>query len=563
KKHALPQLLLGQIFTLQPVKDIHLKSELQAEPSPPNTFTNIYIFVGVGILTLIIACINYINLSTAQSFTRIKEIGIRKILGSMKYQLIVQFLAESFLFCLVSMTLAYAVFYTLLPLLNSLTDKHLVFNQVVDYNLLTGSLVLLLAITFLAGGYPAYFITQFESINALKGGSAMDLGNQWLRKVLVVFQLAIACALMSGSLLIVKQMNYLAGRPLGFQKEHVVNIPLYSVNLNGIFRQNDSTFRVRLQTFRDEVEKQTGVISTALSATAPGLGGTYRGTLPEGYTQEEILIIANMPVDYDFLKTYGVEVVAGRSFSRDHATDVAEGFMINEAAVKEFNWGSPEEAIGKTMNREGKIGKVIGVFRDFHYESLERPIGALILEMNTEQFNTLSIRFENADVQQVIEKLEASWNRMFPEKSFQFTFLEEQLNEQYAAFQNFGTIIQAFTVIAILISCLGVYGLVLFVVQRKVKEIGVRKVLGATLPNILTLIYKDFAWLLGLGFLFGIPISYYLMQQWLTNFTYHTSPDVLTYLLSLLLVVTIVLLTISYQAIRASLANPVSSLRSE
>lgn len=391
----------------------------------------------------------------------------------------------------------------------------------------------------------------------------MDLGNQWLRKVLVVFQLAIACALMSGSLLIVKQMNYLAGRPLGFQKEHVVNIPLYSVNLNGIFRQNDSTFRVRLQTFRDEVEKQTGVISTALSATAPGLGGTYRGTLPEGYTQEEILIIANMPVDYDFLKTYGVEVVAGRSFSRDHATDVAEGFMINEAAVKEFNWGSPEEAIGKTMNREGKIGKVIGVFRDFHYESLERPIGALILEMNTEQFNTLSIRFENADVQQVIEKLEASWNRMFPEKSFQFTFLEEQLNEQYAAFQNFGTIIQAFTVIAILISCLGVYGLVLFVVQRKVKEIGVRKVLGATLPNILTLIYKDFAWLLGLGFLFGIPISYYLMQQWLTNFTYHTSPDVLTYLLSLLLVVTIVLLTISYQAIRASLANPVSSLRSE
>ena len=563
KKYADPKVQIGQKFALMPLPDIHLNSTLQGEPTPTNSMTNIYIFIGAGLLTLLIACINYINLSTAQSLTRIKEIGIRKILGSMKFQLIGQFLAESFLFCLISLLISYLAFELTLPILNELTAKHLQFNETVDITLITISLCLLLAITILAGGYPAYFVTKFESVSALKGSGSKGDGSQLLRKSLVVVQLTIACMLVSGSILILKQLNYLESRPLGFQKEQVISIPLYSQNLNGFFQQTDSTFRGRLQSFRNSVEAQTGIVHTTLSSGAPGVGAIYRGIIPEGFTKEDNLFTANMSVDYDFLSAYGMELVAGRSFSRDFATDPREAFIINETAVTEFKWGTPEQAIGKTINREGKEGRVIGVIKDFNFAALTTPISGLVASIDANQFNTLSIKFENRNITAVLKQIEKEWMAIFPEKAFEYTFLDQQLNEQYASFQNFGNIIQSFSGIAILISCLGVYGLVLFIVQRKVKEIGIRKVVGASIGSILQLIYKDFAVLLVIGFVLATPLSYYLLNQWLTNFTYHTNIDILTYGLSFFLVLLIVTLTISYQAIRAARANPVTSLRSE
>jgi putative ABC transport system permease protein len=415
----------------------------------------------------------------------------------------------------------------------------------------------------LAGGYPAYFISSFESITALKGAGTTGDGNQFLRKILVVVQLSIACMLLSGSLLIVKQLNYLNSRPLGYQREHLINIPLYSQNLNGYFQQRDSTFQVRLQTFRDVVEGQTGIKKTSLSSGSPGTGSVFRGTVPEGFTREDNIFAANISVDYDFLKTYDIELIAGREFSIDYPSDAAEGFMVNETAVREFNWGTPEQALGKTIDREGKKGQVVGVVKDFNFTDLTVSISPLIMAIDRNQFNTLSVRFENANVESTITKLEQEWNKLFPEKAFEFTFLDEQLNQQYSNFQNFGTIIQVFTGIAILISCLGVYGLVLFTVQRKVKEIGVRKVLGANVSSILLLIYRDFAWLIVIGFILAIPVSYYMINQWFTNFIYHTNIDIGTYFISLALVFFVVSLTISYQAIRAAQGNPVNSLRSE
>jgi putative ABC transport system permease protein len=563
KKHARPNLIVGQVFTLMPVRDIHLKSTLLVEPSSTNSWTNLYIFIGVGVLTLLIACINYINLSTAQSFTRIKEIGIRKILGSMKSQLIGQFLAESFLFALVSFLFSILVFYMALPFLNFLTDKNMIFSEVMDWKLAAAGIVLVLLITLLAGGYPSYFVTQFNSINALKGSGITQHGSQFLRKALVVFQLAIACMLLSGSLLILKQLKFLNDRPLGFEREQIINVPLFSQNLNGLFRQNDSTFWNRLQTFRDAIEIQSGVKSTTLSSNAPGLGAIFRGTIPEGFTQQDNLFIANMSVDYDFFKTYGMEIVAGRSFSKEYGTDRDEGFIINESAVKQFNFGSAENALGKKMNREGKQGKVVGVIKDFHFTSLTEPVSSMVLEVSPNGYNTLSIKFENANVTSTVKTIEGEWNKMFPEKTFQYTFLDQQLNDQYSGFQNFATIIQIFAGIAILISCLGVYGLILFVVQRKVKEIGVRKVLGASVTSILQLIYKDFVVLIVVGFVIAIPVSYYFIGQWLENFTYHTTIDAVTYLISLIVVVAVVVITIGIQAVKASLANPVNSLRSE
>jgi putative ABC transport system permease protein len=556
-------LQVGQVFTLFPVRDIHMNSTMLAEPNGTNTWSNILIFAGVGLLTILIACINYVNLSTAQSLTRIKEIGIRKILGSFKYQIIIQFLAESFLFCLIAFVLSYVAFYLTLPWLNQLMNKNLLFADVVDMKLILSSVGLLVAITLLAGGYPSYFVTKFESVNTLKGNGSAAIGGHFLRKALIVFQLGIACMLLSGSLLIIKQLNFLSSRPLGFAKDHIVTIPMFSQNLNGIFGRRDSTFNIRLKSFRDEIESQSGVMGTTMSSNVPGLSVVFRGTVPEGFTQEDNMFLANISVDYDFFKTYDLQVIAGRPLSREYTTDANEGFMVNETAVREFKWESPEKAIGKTINREGKIGKVVGVIKDINFTSLTTPVSPLIMEYDGDQMSQLSIRFENSNVEQTLDKIEGKWNSMFPEKSFQFTFLDEQLNQQYANYQNFGTIIQAFTFIAILIACLGVYGLVLFVVQRKVKEIGVRKVLGANVPNILTLIYKDFALLIVIAFVLATPAAWYFMDQWLENFSYRTSIDMLTFLLSFLLVVLITSLTISYQAVKASMANPVKSLRTE
>ncbi|MBA4055431.1 MAG: hypothetical protein C0490_12015, partial [Marivirga sp.] len=392
---------------------------------------------------------------------------------------------------------------------------------------------------------------------------ASGYSDEFLRKALVVFQLSIACMLLTGSLLIIRQLNFLEDRPLGFQKDQVINIPLFSQNLNGIFNESDSTFRSRLQTFRNSVEAQSGVKQTTLSSGAPGLGVTFRGTIPEGFTQEDNLFIANMSVDYDFIRSYGMELVAGRSFSRDYGTDEAEGYIVNETAVQEFKWKSPENAIGKTINKEGKKGKVIGIVKDFNFASLATPMSALVLELDPDQFSILSVKFENTNVDEILDRLEMEWNKIFPEKAFEFSFLDEQLSQQYANYRNFGIIIQTFTGIAILISCLGVYGLVLFTVQRKVKEIGVRKVLGANVSSILGLIYRDFALLIVIGFIIALPVSYYLMNQWLSNFIYHTDINAMSYVLSLLLVLIIVSLTIGYQALRAAHANPVKSLRSE
>ena len=563
RKHAQPALQVGQVFSLMPLVDIHLRSTLLAEPSPTNSTSNLIIFTGIGILTLLIASINYINLSTAQSLTRIKEIGIRKIMGSMRYQLIGQFLAESFLFCLISLLLSYGIFYSLLPLLNEVTGKSLTFTEVIDPIMLISSIVLLLIITLLAGGYPAYFVTKFNSVHALKGDHLPLGGSQFLRKVLVVFQLTIACMLLTGSLIIMKQMDFLNNRPLGFHKDQVITVPLFSQNLNGIFRQNDSTFRTRLESFRHLIESQTGIRKTALSSTPPGLGAMFRGTIPEGFTSEDNMFVANLSVDYDFLDAYDMKLVAGRSFNRDFTTDPTSAFIVNETAVKEFQWESPEKALGRTINREGKEGKVIGVINDFHFMSLTTPVSAMVLEFNPNMFNSLSIRLDQANTAEIVEKIRAQWNVTFPEKAFEYTFLDEQLNEQYLNFRNFSLIIQSFTIVAILIACLGVYGLVLFVVKRKVKEIGVRKVLGATVGNILKMIYSDFAWLLLLGFVFAIPLSYFLLNAWLQNFTYHTTIDVVTYAISLMIIVFTVSLTVGYQAMRASMANPVTSLRTE
>jgi putative ABC transport system permease protein len=435
--------------------------------------------------------------------------------------------------------------------------------EVVDGKLILLSFGLLLMLTAFAGAYPAYFVSRFQTIGALKGNDHIMVKRQGMRKALVVFQLAIACMLLSGSLFIIRQLNYLQYRPLGYQKEHIINIPLQSQNLNGFFQQNDSVFNQKIKTFQDKLLQQTGVKQTTLSSGSPGGGAVYRGTIPEGYAAEDMIFAANLSIDYNFLQAFNIELVAGRNFSKEYGSDIQSAFLINETAVKEFNWKTPEAALGKTIDREGKKGVVVGVVKDFNFSSLTTPISALILSMDTYAYNTLSIKFENADIKSKIKNISDEWNLVFPEKAFEFTFLDDQLREQYESFTNFGLIIQSFTGIAMLIACLGVYGLVLFTVQRKTKEIGVRKVLGASVGSVLKLIIKDFAILIFLGFVIAIPVSYYFINTWLDNFVYRTPISGLIYWVSLAIITLIVGLTIGYQSIRAAQTDPIKSLRME
>jgi putative ABC transport system permease protein len=320
---------------------------------------------------------------------------------------------------------------------------------------------------------------------------------------------------------------------------------------------------MRINTFRDMLTTNPAVYNTSLSSAVPGLGGVYRGVVPEGYSQEDNLFAANIAVDYEFFDTYGISFATGRAFNRNFRTDPTEAFIINETAVREYKFETPENALGKEINREGKIGRVVGVIKDINFTSLTTAISPLILEMREGQYNTLTIKMNSSDTQSTIEQLESKWNELFPDKAFEFNFLDDQIELQYSNYQTFGRIIRWFTFMAILISGLGVYGLILFVSKRRVKEIGIRKVLGASIPSLLILLCREFLVLIAIAFVLAIPFSYYLIQNWLDNFTYHTEIDFLTYFLSFILVILIVGCTIIFNALKAAMVNPVESIRVE
>lgn len=565
RAYAPPERQVGQRFTLMKVTDIHLHSTLVGEAEAPNSIATLLIFIAVGLLTIAMACINYINLTTAQSLTRVKEIGMRKILGADKKHLVIKFFAESFVFCAVAFLVAYVCVFISLPQLNTLTNRSLTFQDVIDPTVLAFSAGLLLFVTALAGAYPAYFVFQYKTVNALRE-STRGFSHMWLRKALVTLQMSVALALLVASIVIVNQIDFMVSRPLGFEKEQVIAIPLFSDNMNAMYGKIDSDFYNRLQVFRNKIELQPDIVSTSLSSDVPGVGGiVYRSVVPEGFAEEDRMTLPGIATDYDFLKTYDIELVAGRAFDQTFATDATSAYIINESAVTEFGWHSADAAIGKTIFREydGKPGQVIGVVRDFHFDVLTTPITGLLLDINLDQAAVMSMRFSGNDLGSFVKKIATEWSALFPEKSFQYEFVDQQLAREYRSYRQLGTTIHLFTLIAITICTLGVYGLVLFAVQRKVKEIGVRKVLGASTISIMQMIHRDFTLLVLLAIVFAAPFTYWFMHHWLDQFAYRIGLGGLPFLLSTILLLTVVLITISFQVARASMANPVKALRSD
>ncbi|MEQ9377470.1 MAG: ABC transporter permease [Imperialibacter sp.] len=555
---------IGQKWSLFPMTDTRLYANLSAEPEAVSDITFVYIFSAIAILTLLIACINFINLSTARSLQRTKEIGMRKVLGAWKTQLVMQFLGESFVVSLAAAFIAAGLSFYLLPSLNTLTDKELVYS---DFLTITNVLIFLglVLITAVAAGiYPAFFVTKIDPANSLKG-ILSNKGRSGLsfRKTLVIVQFTVSIILISGGIIVYQQVNFMRNRPMGFEKDFIINVPLFSNNFNNAFGGVEGNMRQRMNTFEDEMMRSPNVLASTLSDNPLGLGSVYRPVVPDGHTREENIIAPVLSVDYDFIDTYGLSVVAGRDFDKSFGTDHLNAVLVNESAVKDYGFGSNEEAIGKKFTVEGNDCQVVGVIKDFHFMTLQQPIGPLAFRVSVANFTMFSIKIHPENLPATLAGVEQVWIKHFPEKAFEYTFLDETLASSYRNEERLGKIVGYFAGIAILISCLGSYGLIMFLAQQKMKEISIRKVLGATIGNIVILLSKGFALLILFSLLIAVPVVYYFMDGWLDDFSFRINIGPGSFLLAGGLTLMIVGLTISYQAIKAAYSNPVSTLRNE
>ena len=554
----------GQSFEFQPLLDIHLNDEVQAQAEPSGSRSFIFIFIAVGLLTLLIACINFVNLSTAKSLERAKEIGMRKVMGAWKSNLIYQFLGESYVITIFAAVLSIGFTFLLLPQLNALTNKTLGLEILLSPEIITGYLAVVVLTGLLAGIYPAFFVTKVSPIHSLKGVTSSKVkGGLSFRKGLIILQFLISIMLISCTLIVFDQLDYMRNKPLGFNKDFLITVPLQSANFNSFFGGVDTEMRQKMNAFEETLAGIPGVVASTASSTPPGFGMVNRNVIPEGFTQSDNIISPVTSVDYDFLQTYEIPVIEGRGFSDSYATDHTSAFVINEEAVKEFKFGSVQEAIGKSINLEGKEGKVVGVVQDYNFVNLTQAISPLIMEINVPQFNTFSIRLNHNNVPRTLGEVERIWNDFFPEETFDYSFLDQSLADNYQTQEQFGTLISYFALWAIFISCLGSYGLILFIAGQRRKEVGVRKVLGATVAQVVFLLAKRLVYLVFGAIVLAVPLTVVIANYWLEDFSYRIDISPWSFIIASSLTVALVALTISAQSYKAAIANPIKALRSE
>ncbi|QIP12881.1 FtsX-like permease family protein [Spirosoma aureum] len=563
--HANKQFAKDIVYSLEPLKDIHLRSDAQSGPEPSGSMTYIYVFIGIAVITLLIACINFVNLSTARSLKRAKEVGIRKVLGSEKKQLIGQFLGESVLLSSIALLLSLFLIALLLPVLNNLTGKQLT----ISYFLTNGWLILLfvgmgLLTGLLAGSYPAFFVSSFQPITTLKGNfvSGKARGGA-VRQVLLGAQFVASIALIIGAIISFQQLRYMKDQPLGFDKDFIITANTRNDKITNVFATRTDSAYLRLKAFREVLLKNPHVKEVTLSTRRMGDGAVRRNVVPEGHTPDDNLFVGAMGVDHNFAETYGLTFVAGRNFSEAYPTDKTSAFLINETGVKQLGWKSPDAAVGKSVNLEGKQGKIVGVLKDFHNQSLQNPIEGMLLTIDQPLLTLFSIKIQPQQVPETLDAIRQEWDRYFPEKVFAYEFVDQNLAQRYEREQRLSKLISYFAGLAILISCLGLFGLVSLVTQQKTKEIGIRKVLGASVTNIVRLVSKDFVILVLIALVIASPVAWWAMNKWLTAFAYRIDIHWWVFALAGLLVVVVTILTVSFQSIKAALVNPVKSLRAE
>lgn len=541
-------------FAMQPVADIHLNSDLQGELDANGDLSYVYIFSAIAFFILLIACINFMNLATARSAHRAKEVGVRKVLGSVKSQLIYQFLAESILISFISFVLAVAIAYLALPFFNDLSAKDLEipFASPVFLGSMFGGVLM---VGFLAGSYPAFFLSAFKPVTVLKGSLSNGMKSGALRSVLVVIQFCTSIFLVIGTLVILNQLEFIQNKNLGFDRDQVL-----IVNDAYLARNNVSALKTKIESFPE-------VKSASLSGFLPtpsnnNMNLFFNGIVPNEGTQ---VIMSNWTIDYEYLETLGIEVIDGRNFSRDFATD-STAIIVNEAAIKELELsGDPlGQIVGTFVSNEGDIQgyRIVGVVKDFHYQTLKSKIGPLALQLGNST-GLLNLKVNTRDYAGLLDKLEASWMELAPNQPFETSFLDDRFNRMYDDEQRLGKIFGIFATLTIVVACLGLFGLAAYTAENRIKEVGIRKVLGANVGQIVFLLSKDMGKLVLIALLIGAPFAWYAMDIWLQGFEYRTSIGWTVFAMTALGSLLIALITMSYQSLKAAISNPVKSLRTE
>lgn len=542
-------------FWMIPLTDIHLKSTQTQEISPNGNIEYVYIFSIVAIFVLLIACINFMNLSTARASQRAKEVGVRKVMGSERKQLMFQFFAECILISVISLIIALFFVWLLLPFFNEISNKALSISSLLTLKIISIIAIMPILVGLLAGSYPAVFLSSFQPIQVLKGRFSLKGGR--LRNGLVVFQFASSIILIIGTIIIYRQINYIKNKNLGYNKEHILII-------------NDAyALEKQAVSFKNEVLKINGIKSGTLSGFLPTPSNRSNGSKwPEGHLDlKQGVMTQNWEIDYDYLKTFDMKLAQGRNFSKEFGTD-SMGVIINETAAKNFGFG--ENAINKgILTLKGNYGnetltyRVIGVVKDFHFESMKSKIDAICMFLKTSSGNVSFKLEKNADLAGTIKQIEKKWSQMAPGQPFTYEFMDDSFDAVYKTEQRIGKISLAFALLTILVACLGLFGLVTFVAEQRIKEIGIRKVLGASVGSILQLLSKDFLKLIIISLALATPVAYYFMQKWLQDFEYRIDIEWWVFVATGFIAILIALLTVSYQAIKAAIANPVKSLKTE
>ena len=535
-------------YKLEPLTRIHLYSKNAAEPEPTGSITYVYIFAIVAIFLVLIASMNYMNLATARSTRRAREVGLRKVVGSRRGPLVLQFLSESMVFTLISLLISIVLIIVLLPKFNLLAGKafniHVIYSPVVLLSLLA----IILIVGILGGSYPAFFLSRFSPVTVLKGEVTQGSAGSLFRKILVVIQFTVSVIMIICTLVVFRQLNYLKTSDQGFDQKNVVGL-----QLNGPMVRKYPVLKQSL------LENQNiKYVTSTNTAVGEGSGKViFNVETDQGMSQKGVNFAV---VDHDFIETLGIKMVKGREFQQDMPSDTLTGVVVNEAFAKRMNWSEP---VGKKVELKPFIdGRVIGVMKDYHQTGMYNSIESLML-LYRPLNNVIYIKLSGSDTKQTLSFIEKKWKEIFPDQPFVYAYLSERFNRQFEADDKRGFVFTMFTVLAILIACLGLFGLASYMVEQRTKEIGIRKVFGANENTILGLISKDFLILVAIGIVIAVPVAYYFMNRWLENYVYRTKIGVPLLLTAALLTILITFLTISYKSYQASIMNPARALKAE
>lgn len=538
-------------YFLQPVADIHLKSNHQWELEANGNETIVYLFAAISFFILLIACINFINLTTARAANRAREVGMRKVLGALKKQLVVQFLTESILMCLFATVVAMVLAILLVPYFNSIAGKTLDIQGLLEPVFILGMITFSIILGVVSGLYPAFFLSAFKPVAVLKGKMSGGAKSSWLRNGLVVFQFGISIILVIGTLVIYQQIKFLNDKPLGFDKDQLIII------------ERADLLGEQVETFKNILLENPQVLEVSGTNTVPGRqvnGGTF--TDVTGNASDRYLM-PNIRGDYDLIETMGFEIVEGRAFDPVIVTD-SSAIIVNESAVRTFGWQDP---IGKQLQPiNGPISTVIGVVKDFHFESLHQPIGPVALfaaDLQISNPNLFLAKVSTQNLASTLSRIEHTWDDFVQQRPVEIAFVDQEFGQLYDAEERSGRLFTAFSVLAIVIACLGAFGLAAFLATQRSKEIGVRKVLGASTVSIVGLLSKEFVKLILIANLIAWPVSFLLMRQWLETFAYAIGINLMVFVLATLASLFIALSTVSFHSIRAALKNPAETLHQE